>query len=131
MTPEQLQAIITSAVTVAVQEARKPAPLTEDELARKKQDEDMRRMQAEQELAMQAGRRAAQKRCPHRHPNGTASIGEVNSTPQFPNTAYIICVHCQAKIKPAKSQYDEIPEDFIYDENLYWSLLGSRQTTTF
>jgi hypothetical protein len=124
LTPEQLQSLISTAVATAVAEARKPLPPNEDEQLRINQEKAMRQQTGEQELQIQANRRAEQKRCSHRHPNGQSCVTNVD------NLGCVICVHCQGMIKPAEGPYDE-PGRYIYDENLYWSLLGARQQTTF
>ena len=130
ITAEQLQEMMTAVVQTAIAAARKPADPTPEELARKASDEEMRRQQTLLELQKDEERRINQKYCTHRHPNGTSSVARVEHFSPLPNTNFIICVHCQGKIKPAPATTDE-KDQYIYDEHLYWTLLGAQNTTTF
>jgi hypothetical protein len=74
----------------------------------------MRKDRAELELATQAGRKQTQKFCSHFHKNRSPAVANAGD--------FLICVHCQAKIKPVKGPYDEPEQGFIVDENLYYTL---------
>src|SRR5437660_373024 len=122
LTAEQLQTLISTAVATAVAEARKPLPPTAEELAAIEQAKKMRQEQGAQELAIQASRQRDRKMCAHRHENGksaTASVDVIGA---------IVCVKCQAMIKPEPGPFDE-PNRFIYDEMLYWTHKGSQVGT--
>lgn len=136
LSPELL-AVISSAVAAAVSAANAKPELTEFEkmkqadeqetlqakILARQQDAVLRKQQGEQELKIQADRRAVQKRCRHMQPNGASAIAEV------PPVQAIICLHCQAMIKAAPGPWDDA-DRYIYDENLFYQLLSSRFTTT-
>lgn len=131
VTLDQLKEILTLNNTqqmenmkMLVTELRKPADPTPEQLAQKEADKKMREDRAALELEIQAGRDRERRLCSHRHPNGQSCVTPID------NLGCVICVHCQAMIKPAKGPFDEEGR-FIYDETMYWTLLGARQQTTF
>lgn len=131
LTAEQLQQLISTAVATAVAEARKPLPPTESERLKAEQEEAMRKATGEQELAIQAGRKAFQRQCSHMQPSGKSAVASVRYVEAGIPQDALICVHCQAMIKPAKGPFDETGDRYIYDENLYYRLASLMQSTTF
>lgn len=112
-------------------EVRKPKDPTPAELAAQAQDEAMRKDRADLELTKREGWRIAREQCPHRQQNGSAAVAQVQGISPYANTDFLICVKCQAKIKPAVGPFDEIEGDYIYDKQLYYALIGALPQTTF
>lgn len=138
LTAEDLKSILSSIaennredLKAVLAEVRKPKDPTPGELAASIQDEFMRRNRADLERDKQEMRRMERDQCPHKHQWGQAAVGQVSMFSPEPNTDFLICTKCQAKIKPAKGPYDEIEGDYIYDRRLYFDLLGSLPKTTY
>lgn len=112
LTPKQLQDLITAAVTAAVAESKKPAPLTDRELAEIEQAQDMRLQQRDLTLAEQARKAADKRACTHMRRDNTCSGVYVA------NGGYIICQQCQGIIKPAPAP-EGYSGDQIFDTNLF------------
>lgn len=112
-------------------EVRKPKDPTPAERAAQAQDEAMRKERANLEATKKEGFRIAREQCPHRQQNGTAAVARVDGISPYANTDFLICVKCQAKIKPAAGPFDEIEGDYIYDKQLYYALIGALPQTTF
>lgn len=114
LTTEQLQALITAAVTAAVVESKKPAPPTEREIADIQQAQDMRLQQRDLTLLEQANKAALQRSCTHMRAypaTGTTAVFVENGT-------YIICQQCQGIIRPGQAPKDYVGAD-VYDTNLF------------
>lgn len=120
LTAEQLQDMFRA----VIQEARRPADPTEEQKAAIESDKKMRADQGALALKQVADQKWNRKHCGHVQPNGTAAVA------QLYDMNALICVHCQAMIKPAPGPYDE-NDRYIYDENLYYSLLNRIPKTTF
>lgn len=109
---KQLQDLITAAVTAAVAETKKPAPLTEQQIAEIQQANDMRLQQRDIVLQEQANKKAAQHACTHMRRDNTCCAVYVQ------NGNYLICQACQALVRP------DVEEKFrdtasIYDTQLF------------
>jgi hypothetical protein len=98
-------------------EARKPAELTEEqqeEQDRKKQareqDKELRRQQAQLELERIANRKIEQSMCSHKHKNQNTCTVHVQ------NGNYLLCLHCQAVIRPTGAVGGDSD---IFDTNLF------------
>lgn len=120
LTAEQLQDMFRA----VIQEARRPPEPTEEEKARVESAKKDRQQQGELELKKIRDRKVTQKYCQHTQPNGTAAIA------QLYDLGALICVHCQAMIKPSPGPHDE-GERYIYDADLYYLLLSKVPQTTF
>lgn len=112
LTPKQLQDLITAAVTAAVAESKKPAPLTEREEADIQQAQDMRLQQRDLVLQEQANKAAMQRSCTHMRRDNTCTGVYVD------NGNYIICQQCQGLIRPGAAPAGYTGSD-IYDTNLF------------
>lgn len=110
LTPEQLERIITTAVSAAVKTATAP---TEDQLeaaeirkAQKEQDKQMRKERAEMELQAIERRKTERTLCSHERTDGTFNVIYI-----YPGTPdmfrFIYCQSCSAIIRPE----DEKPTD--------------------
>jgi hypothetical protein len=111
LTPEALQSLISAAVTAAVSEAKKPAPLTSQEEARLKQDNELRAETAKNVLEGMKTRKFEQKACTHTHATGQSHCVFII------DGNYILCQKCQGKIRPE----DGVNKDgnAIYDTALF------------
>lgn len=121
LTAEQLQDMFRA----VIQEARRPPEPTEEEKARIESAKKDREENGRAELKKAADRKITRKHCQHTQPNGTAAIA------QLYDLGALICVHCQAMIKPGKGPYDEDGDRYIYDADLYYLLLSKVPQTTF
>lgn len=125
LTPTQLQALITAAVTAAVSEAKKPVPLTEEQEAARKNDIDMRRQIAEMQLQKVAEDRMIRSICTHQRVNNsycTVHVKEGN---------YVLCQVCLAIVRPEPAPKDDDGRS-IYDTQLFNRLVqGSRASADF
>jgi hypothetical protein len=125
LTAEQLQTLITSAVTAAVSESRKPAPLTDAQEAEILQANDMRLQQRDLVLQGEANKRALQAACSHMRRDNTCSCVYVASG------NYIIDQQCQAIIRPGTAPEGYAGND-IYDTQLFNRLFQmSESAATF
>ena len=101
--PEETQALSPATVSVlkemlvsVLQEARKPADPTPEELAARESDREMRKQTALQALGVQQSKIAEQEACVHLRRDGTTTGVYVE------NGNYIICQQCQKIIRPEK-----------------------------
>lgn len=124
MTAADIQALVTAAVQTAIQEARKPAPATDKEIAEMAQEQQMRKDQAQLILDKQNNERAYQRICTHKHP---ARDGGASHCVWIVDGNYILCQKCQVKIRPVAE-----PEGYqggdIYDVRLFNMLLQDMGT---
>jgi hypothetical protein len=118
LTPTQLQALITAAVTAAVSEAKKPAPLTEAQEAQLKQDIDMRRQTAELQLERIKNEKMLRSVCTHTRKDRSYATVHVQ------DGNYILCQICQAIVRPAPAPKDDDGRS-IYDTGLFNHLVQS------
>lgn len=118
LTPSQLQALITAAVTAAVSEAKKPAPLTEQQQAELAQALEMRRQTAELQLARQENDRMLRSVCTHTRKDRSYATVHVS------DGNYIICQVCQAIVRPGVAPEKDDGRS-IYDTGLFNHLVQS------
>lgn len=122
LTPEMLQTLISTAVTAAVAEAKKPAPPTEAELAKEEQDRKDRADMAKSVWEQKQRERDFQKVCTHEHPAREQMLGKTHcvhvkeENPTSPG--YILCQRCQARIRP-ESFPRNIDPNAHYDTALF------------
>lgn len=127
MTPADLQAMIAAAVAAAIQESRKPAPPTEQELAQLKMRQDNRAKTALSVLRERENKINMQKICEHEHARrdggGTHAVWVREENPASPG--FILCQKCQGRIRPGTASRDEDSPAFyrdrgaIYDTPLF------------
>jgi hypothetical protein len=126
LTAKQLQELVTAAVTAAVAETKKPAPLTEQQIAEINQANEMRLQQRDLVLQGEANKKALQSACSHsRAENGSSTAVYVA------NGNYLICQVCQGKIRPYVPAEEQADPNSIYDTNLFnrmFQLAGSKAT---
>lgn len=108
LTPEALQAMIAAAVTAAIQESRKPAPPTEQELSALAMKQEHRAKTAESVVAAIEGTRRMQEMCVHEHSRreggGTHCVWVREEDPRSPG--FILCQKCQGRIRPGAYDKD-------------------------
>lgn len=125
LTPSQLQALITAAVTAAVSEAKKPAPPTEAQQAAIAQDLDMRRQIADLQLKKVENDRMLRSVCTHQRVNNSYCTVHVK------DGNYVICQACLAIVRPEPAPKDDDGRS-IYDTRLFNQLVqGSRANADF
>jgi hypothetical protein len=114
LTADQLQSLITAAVTAAVAESKKPAPLTEQQQAEILQANNMRLEQRDLVLQGEANKAALRRACSHFRsaaPYGTTAVYVQNGN-------YLICQQCQAVVRPGvEEKYKDSVS--IYDTELF------------
>lgn len=115
LTPKQLQDLITAAVTAAVAESKKPAPLTEQQIAEIQQANEMRLQQRDLILQGEANKAALKRACSHRR---SAKEGGGTTTVYVQNGNYLICQQCQGIIRPEVEEKLQDPSS-IYDTRLF------------
>jgi hypothetical protein len=119
LTPEDLQGMIAAAVTAAVAESKKPAPLTEAQLAEIEQAQQIRFETAQSAKQAEENKRATQARCTHEHPKREGSHSHCvwvrEENPASPG--YILCQLCQAKVRP--EGVDRQDKQSIYNTALF------------
>jgi hypothetical protein len=102
LTKEDLNAIISSAVSAAVSESKKPKPLTEQELADKEMEQQHRADSAQSVIAALKNQKDMQLICSHEHTKreggGTHCLWIREENPNSPG--YILCQKCQGRIRP-------------------------------
>lgn len=99
LTPADLQAMIAAAVTAAVQESRKPAPPTEQQLAQLEMEQQHRKDTSDQVKQLEVNKRANQMICSHEHTNGdTHCVWVREENPASPG--FILCQKWQCRIRP-------------------------------
>jgi hypothetical protein len=112
-------------LVAVLQEARKPADPTPQQIAQLEQDQAMRKEQGALVLLTLANKRREQEACIHmRRDNTTTAVYIAGGN-------YIICQHCQAKIRPGVAPAGDDGQDF-YDTPLFnrlWTL--SQDPTVF
>jgi hypothetical protein len=124
LTPKDLQAMIAAAVTAAIQESRKPAPPTDQEVAQLKMKQEHRLRTANEVIRTEENKRANQRICSHEHNNGdTHCVWVREENPASPG--FILCQRQQCRIRPGDLTKDYEQPAFlrdrgaIYDTNLF------------
>lgn len=125
ITAEDLKTIIATAVATAVQEVRKPAPPTEQELSALQMAQEHRALTAADVLAKQENERALQRMCTHTHSlregGGTHCVWVREEDPRSPG--YILCQLNQCIVRPGEFDKKGLPFQkhlkAIYDTNLF------------
>jgi hypothetical protein len=126
LTPEMLQTLISTAVTAAVAEAKKPAPPTERQIAEAEQDQENRRANAESVKAKKDQEKIEQLACTHEHPKRegghTHCVLVREENPASPG--YIMCQKCQGRVRPERESLRDkkgeyLDREAIYDTNLF------------
>jgi|SRR6185312_1439740 len=120
LTPEQLQDIISSAVSTAVREGRKPADPTPDEVAAAAQAKQMRKDRAELEKNKKENQKLNQSLCDHSREDGTSACVAVYNNRG--NVDFLICQTNQCIIRPGQRPTGELGKDtemHIYDTQIF------------
>lgn len=125
ITADDLKAIIAGAVATAIQEAKKPAPPTERELAEQAQAQAARAANAAGVVAEIENERAVQLICTHMHKlkegGGTHCVWIRDEDPRSPG--YVYCQKCEATIRPGEYDAEGFPfqrdRRAIYNTDLF------------
>lgn len=112
LTAKQLQDLIAATVAAVVAESKKPAPLTEQQLAEVHQANEMRLQQRDLVLQEQANKKASQNACSHMRRDNTCCAVYVQ------NGNYLICQACQALVRP-EVPVEQRDQQSIYDTQLF------------
>jgi hypothetical protein len=112
LTPEALQAMISSAVATAIQEAKKPAPPSEQELAAVRQANELRAETANNVVKEMERKRFIQMTCSHKHATGESHCVHVK---EEVGAGYILCQKCQAKIRTFVEPEKQTDKNSFYD----------------
>lgn len=117
LTATDLQALIATAVSTAIQEARKPGPKSDREIADIEFAQRNREQTADQIIEAAESKRQLQRICSHTHSQreggGTHCVWVREEDPRSPG--YIICQLNQCKIRPG--DYDPHGLPFQRDYN--------------
>lgn len=101
LTPEALQAMIATAVATAIQESKKPAPLTDQQIAAEKMRQEHRANTAADVVRGIEGKRAAQMACTHEHSRreggGSHCVYVKEENPASPG--FVLCQKCQGRFR--------------------------------
>lgn len=125
LTAKQLQELVAAAVSAAVSEAKKPAPLTEEQEASRKQDIDMRRQIAELQLQKVDNERMLRSICSHQRANNSYATVHVK------DGNYVLCQICLAIVRPEPAPKDDDGRS-IYDTRSFNHLVqASRASADF
>ena len=123
LTADELKSLVATAVSAAVQEARKPDPPTEKEAIDLKMKQEHRQKLAESILQVEERKRHFQNQCAHEHARreggGTHCVYVREEDPRSPG--YILCQKCQARIRPEGSS--GLDKNAIYNNMLFNKLL--------
>lgn len=129
LTTEDLRNLISSAVTAAVGEMRKPTPPDEKELADLKQKQEERLATAQSVKEKNENKRFIQEKvCTHEH---LASAGggthcvfvHDNGVPLSPG--YVYCQKCEGRVRPDEPLMRKLDPNAIFDSFLFNKLLQS------
>jgi|SRR5215469_1192208 len=111
-TAEDVKELIATAVTAAVVEAKKPAPLSDAELVQIEYAQASRAEQAQSVKEEMANKRWQQSVCTHKHQTGESHCVFIQ------DGNYILCQKCQAKVRPGVAPQGYKGTDF-FDTNKF------------
>lgn len=123
ITADDLKNMISTAVAVAIQESKKPAPPTEAEIAEQRLKQDHRLLNAKDVVATAENKKNFQRICAHEHSKKdgghTHAVWVREEDPTSPG--YIYCQKCEGKIRPEGGNQGTTREDrtAIYDTALF------------
>ena len=122
LTKNDLKELIASAVAAAVEESKKPAPPTPQEISMKQMEQQHREDTAASVLADVENKKAMQRICSHEHTKreggGTHCLWVREEDPRSPG--YILCQKCQARVRPELPVGAKVLDhNAIYDTNLF------------
>lgn len=127
LTKQDLQDIVQVAVSTALQEAKKPAPMTAQQEADILQAQEQRRATAESVAEQKKNARWMQMHgCSHEHQKsaggGTHCVYvKDNDVPQSPG--FILCQKCQGRFRPDEPLMRKLDPDAIFDTNTFNRLM--------
>lgn len=118
-TTEDVQKMIQSAVSAAIQEANKPKPKTEQELAEIKQAQQHREETAASVRQMKANKRwFAEHGCTHEHSKqagGGTHCVHVLDNDHASDPGFIYCQNCEGRFRPDTPKWRKLDPDAIFD----------------
>lgn len=123
ITADDLKAMISTAVAVAIQESKKPAPPTDKELSEIEMAQEHRLQQAQSVIHTAENKKNFQRMCAHEHSKreggGTHCVWVREEDPTSPG--YIYCQKCEGKVRPEGGNQGTKREDrtAIYDTALF------------
>src|SRR5215469_14311156 len=136
LTHEQLSNLINtavaSAVTTAVQEMKKPAPLTDQEESEIKAAQAYRLENANAVKERLARKRREQAVCAHRHPRkdgGASHLVHVRDNDYPTSPGYLYCQSCEVRIRPEDPLWRKLDPGAKFDTNLYVELFQETTPT--
>jgi hypothetical protein len=109
LTPTMLKELVTSAVTAAIAEVRKPTLPSDEQLAITGQKQKMRQQTSDQIVEIIHNKRQAQMSCTHEHSKrtggGTHCVHIREENPASPG--YILCQLCLGRFRPGTFAGDD------------------------
>lgn len=119
MKSEDLQKLISAAVTAAVQEVNKPKPKSPQELAEIEQAQQHRKETSESDKMRRANQRNYQENvCTHEHKKaagGGTHCVHVYDNDHLGDPGYIICQECNGKFRPDSPKWRKLDPTAIFD----------------
>lgn len=117
-TKADVKEIVAAAVSAAIQEANKPKPKTEQELAEIKQAQQQRMETAEQVKQKKANDRHFQENiCTHEHTKaagGGTHCVHVRDNDYPGEPGFILCQFCQGRFRPESDLWRKLDPDAIF-----------------
>jgi hypothetical protein len=111
------QAVVTTELLAAlIQELKKPAPPSEQEVQKLKQEQAMRKQTAEDSIAIIEAKKREQRVCSHRRPNTSSRAVYVK------NGNYFICQKCQIIVRPSDAPKTS-SINTVYNTDLFNNML--------
>ena len=119
LTEDGLKALVAAAVTAAVQEANKPKPPTEQQLAEIEQAQQHRKDTAADVLRKKKNERWYQESgCTHEHTKqagGGTHCVHVRDNDHPGDPGYILCQDCQGRFRPDSEKWRKLDPEAIFD----------------
>lgn len=120
---EQNKEAIAAAVSAAVQEANKPKPPTEKELAEIKMAQEHRAETGQAEKQRRANKRYAQQNvCTHEHSKrdlGATYCVWVRDNDHLNDPGYIYCQECEGRFRPESEKWRKLDPNAIFNTALF------------
>lgn len=121
-TKEDMKEIVAAAVTAAVQEANKPKPPTDAEVAEIQQAQTMRRETADSVKMRKENRKFIQSQCTHEHSKqagGGTHCVYVRDNDHPADAGYIYCQLCEDRVRPESEKWRVLDPDAHFDTALF------------
>lgn len=121
-TKDDMKELVAAAVTAAIQEANKPKPLSDSQVAEIQQAQAMRRETAESVLQQKANEKFLQSQCTHEHSKqagGGTHCVYVRDNDHPADAGFIICQFCRMRVRPDSEKWRILDPDAWFDTAMF------------